>query len=76
MSIARGIVTAHGGQIELVTQPVGTCFRIHLPIEAEVRLAGQRVPPPAVPDDGAVRTGAASRAKPAVAATGVGTVGD
>ena len=70
LSIARGIVAAHGGQIELVTQPVGTCFRICLPIEAEIRLAGQSVPIPARPAE------AASRAEHAVAATGVGTVGD
>jgi nitrogen-specific signal transduction histidine kinase len=38
LSIARGIVAAHGGRIELVAQPRGTCFRICLPIEAEVRL--------------------------------------
>jgi signal transduction histidine kinase/ABC-type multidrug transport system ATPase subunit len=41
LSIARGIVAAHGGRIELVAQPRGTCFRICLPIEAETRLAGQ-----------------------------------
>jgi signal transduction histidine kinase/ABC-type multidrug transport system ATPase subunit len=40
LSIARGIVDAHGGRIELVPQPRGTCFRIWLPIEADVRLAG------------------------------------
>ena len=27
---------AHGGRIELTPQPKGTCFRVHLPIEAEV----------------------------------------
>jgi signal transduction histidine kinase/ABC-type multidrug transport system ATPase subunit len=41
LSIARGIVAAHGGRIDLVAQPRGTCFRICLPIEAETRLAGQ-----------------------------------
>jgi len=41
LSIARGIVAAHGGRIELVPQARGTCFRICLPIEAEVSLAGQ-----------------------------------
>ncbi len=41
LSIAQGIVTAHGGEIELVQQNRGTCFRICLPIEAEVKLAGQ-----------------------------------
>jgi signal transduction histidine kinase/ABC-type multidrug transport system ATPase subunit len=33
LSIARGIVTAHGGQIELLQPGVGTCFRIQLPVE-------------------------------------------
>ena len=42
LSIAKGIVTAHGGQIELVARPRGTCFRICLPIEAETRLANPR----------------------------------
>jgi len=41
LSIARGIVTAHGGRIELVPQSRGTCFRICLPIEAETRLADE-----------------------------------
>jgi signal transduction histidine kinase len=39
LSIARGITVAHGGHIELVAQPAGTCFRICLPVEAEVSLA-------------------------------------
>jgi signal transduction histidine kinase/ABC-type multidrug transport system ATPase subunit len=34
LSIARGIVTAHGGRIDLVPQQRGTCFRIRLPVEA------------------------------------------
>jgi signal transduction histidine kinase len=34
LSIARGIVTAHGGRIDLEQRHPGTCFRIHLPIEA------------------------------------------
>jgi signal transduction histidine kinase/ABC-type multidrug transport system ATPase subunit len=33
LSIARGIVTAHGGQIELLQPAVGTCFCIQLPVE-------------------------------------------
>jgi signal transduction histidine kinase len=40
LSIARGIVAAHGGRIELVGQPRGTCFRIWLPVEGPVP-AGQ-----------------------------------
>ena len=34
LSIARGIVDAHGGRIELAEQSAGTTFRIHLPVEA------------------------------------------
>jgi signal transduction histidine kinase/ABC-type multidrug transport system ATPase subunit len=38
LSIAKGIVSAHGGDIELVPQPRGTRFLIRLPVEADVRL--------------------------------------
>jgi two-component system sensor histidine kinase KdpD len=34
LSIARGIVDAHGGRIELAPVSAGTAFRIRLPIEA------------------------------------------
>ncbi len=34
LSIARGIVQAHGGLIELSPVPAGTAFRIRLPVEA------------------------------------------
>jgi signal transduction histidine kinase/ABC-type branched-subunit amino acid transport system ATPase component len=34
LSITKGIVEAHGGRIELQCLQRGTCFRIHLPIEA------------------------------------------
>ena len=44
LSIAKGIVAAHGGRIELVDQPRGTCFRICLPIEAETSLASPPEP--------------------------------
>jgi signal transduction histidine kinase/ABC-type multidrug transport system ATPase subunit len=37
LSIARGIVAAHGGDIQLVPQESGTCFRICLPVEARDR---------------------------------------
>jgi signal transduction histidine kinase len=33
LSIAGGIVAAHGGSIELDRAAPGTCFRIHLPVE-------------------------------------------
>lgn len=38
LSIARGIVEAHGGHIELRPAPTGTRFDIRLPIEAGTRL--------------------------------------
>jgi signal transduction histidine kinase/ABC-type multidrug transport system ATPase subunit len=34
LSIAKGIIDAHGGRIELAPAGQGTCFRIHLPVEA------------------------------------------
>jgi signal transduction histidine kinase/ABC-type multidrug transport system ATPase subunit len=47
LSIARGIVTAHGGRIEVVPQQRGTCFRIRLPVEAPARPGpGQEDPGP------------------------------
>jgi signal transduction histidine kinase len=33
LSIARGIIEAHGGQMDLVQPVQGTCFRIVLPVE-------------------------------------------
>ena len=36
LSIAKGIVEAHGGRIELQRLPRGTCFRVRLPVEADV----------------------------------------
>jgi signal transduction histidine kinase len=36
LSISRGIVTAHGGRIELAAPDRGTCFLIRLPVEAPV----------------------------------------
>jgi signal transduction histidine kinase/ABC-type multidrug transport system ATPase subunit len=44
LSIAKGIVAAHGGRIELDRPGQGTCFRIHLPVEM-----------PAIPAGGAAR---------------------
>ena len=36
LSIAKGIVQAHGGRLELAELPKGTCFTVYLPVEAEV----------------------------------------
>ncbi|MGI8752098.1 MAG: sensor histidine kinase [Acidimicrobiales bacterium] len=33
LSIAKGIIVAHGGRIELAPRPVGTCFQITLPTD-------------------------------------------
>jgi len=34
LSIAKGIAEAHGGRITLRCLPKGTCFSVHLPVEA------------------------------------------
>jgi signal transduction histidine kinase/ABC-type multidrug transport system ATPase subunit len=71
LSIAKGIVDAHGGQIELERQAEGTCFRIRLPVEAIARLASELTAPP-VPGAGrgtlASATGPGMTAAPPVAA--------
>jgi signal transduction histidine kinase/ABC-type multidrug transport system ATPase subunit len=52
LSIARGIVEAHGGRIELVPALVGTAFRICLPVEAEGSSGGGTEPQdPAVAEE-------------------------
>jgi signal transduction histidine kinase len=45
LSIAKGIVAAHGGTIELIPQPAGTCFRVALPVEAELPDPGRPTGP-------------------------------
>ena len=45
LSIARGIVQAHGGRIELVPLPKGTCLRVYLPVEAETGDGGRMAGP-------------------------------
>jgi len=35
LSIAKGIVQAHGGLLELTTLAKGTCFSVYLPVESE-----------------------------------------
>jgi signal transduction histidine kinase len=34
LSIAKGIVQAHGGRLELAARPKGTCFRVYLPLDS------------------------------------------
>jgi signal transduction histidine kinase/ABC-type multidrug transport system ATPase subunit len=49
LSIARGIVMAHGGRIELAPTRTGTCFRISLPVEMPAALAGGVMLPAGTP---------------------------
>jgi signal transduction histidine kinase/ABC-type multidrug transport system ATPase subunit len=72
LSIAKGIVEAHGGSIELQRLQPGTRFRIRLPIEAAERLGGAADPR----DDGqgSDPVSVAAATVPA-GAVGTGTVG-
>jgi signal transduction histidine kinase/ABC-type branched-subunit amino acid transport system ATPase component len=36
LSIAKGIVHAHGGRLELTARPKGTCFSVYLPVEGDL----------------------------------------
>jgi len=49
LSIASGILAAHGGRLELEPTERGTCFLVTLPVEAPVQEA---IPPKAVPTAG------------------------
>jgi signal transduction histidine kinase len=64
LSIAKGIVEAHGGNIVLEQPGKGTWFRIHLPIEMPDGLDGPPAEPAASPADPAasLAEAAASRA--------------
>ena len=44
LSIAKGIVQAHGGRLELATLAQGTCFSVLLPVEGEVLEAARTAP--------------------------------
>jgi signal transduction histidine kinase/ABC-type multidrug transport system ATPase subunit len=46
LSIAKGIVAAHGGRIELEQAPKGTCFRVYLPVEKPAGAAPAAVAAP------------------------------
>jgi hypothetical protein len=67
LTIARGIVAAHGGRIELEPVSPGTCFRIRLPVEKPsdpgpaappVPVQPQAVTPPAAVQPAAVQPAA------------------
>ena len=45
LSIAKGIVQAHGGRLERTARPKGTCFSVYLPVEAEVFEAARTTAP-------------------------------
>jgi signal transduction histidine kinase/ABC-type multidrug transport system ATPase subunit len=58
LSIAKGIVAAHGGRIELERTSQGTCFRIQLPVEKPADPEAVTRPVAARPaDGGSVRIG-------------------
>jgi signal transduction histidine kinase/ABC-type multidrug transport system ATPase subunit len=72
LSIAHGIVEAHGGRIELAPVPVGTEVRILLPVEASESAAAGSEPHDAVSDEPLARlNGGAKAALPAAVRTGV-----
>jgi hypothetical protein len=50
LSIAKGIVEAHSGRIEMVHTAAGTHFRVHLPIEAPGGAPGDGFEPIGGPD--------------------------
>jgi signal transduction histidine kinase/ABC-type multidrug transport system ATPase subunit len=50
LSIAKGIVQAHGGVIELIPQRAGTCFTVSLPVEAELLDPSRTTGPHALTD--------------------------
>ncbi len=58
LSIARGIVAAHGGRIELEQPGQGTCFRIRLPVE----VPATQVSGPPLAADGELAGGGAAGA--------------
>ncbi len=64
LSIARGIVAAHGGRMELDQPARGTCIRIHLPVENP-----SADPPPEIP------AGPAAEVPPGVAGVPPGVAG-
>ena len=75
LSIARGIVVAHGGEIALAPAERGTCFSIRLPVEAPaVKAPAVKASRPAVkaPAPAVTAPEPAARA-PAVKATQAGT---
>jgi signal transduction histidine kinase/ABC-type multidrug transport system ATPase subunit len=68
LSIARGIVDAHGGRIELASAAVGTAFRIRLPVEATESLEPGSDPQDPAQDAelAALRLGAKAQGRPAI----------
>jgi two-component system, OmpR family, sensor kinase len=49
LSIASGIVAAHGGRLELEPAAHGTCFLVTLPVEKPVAVTVQEAAPAAKP---------------------------
>ncbi len=63
LSIAKGIVQAHGGRLELTSLPKGTCFSVYIPVEAEV-LEAVRAPGSCGPNDGGPNDGGPNDSSP------------
>ncbi len=74
LSIARGIVAAHGGRIVLEQPPKGTRFLIHLPVEMSARPDGRSAEPAAAgaePAEGGDRRAEAAAGRGRTGARGV-----
>jgi hypothetical protein len=64
LSIARGIVEAHGGGIELADRGRGTCFQIRLPVEMPTTASLPADGPPAAGSQGSTSAQRALTAQP------------
>src|SRR5262249_9716419 len=71
LSIAKGIVQAHGGMLEPAALSKGTCFSVYLPVEGEALEARQADRRPAT-GAGAAEAGAAGAGGTGAGVTGAG----
>jgi signal transduction histidine kinase len=63
LSIAKAIIEAHGGSIELRRLDRGTCFRICLPVEASDRPGGEAEQRDGPGGEGALASDGAGRSR-------------
>jgi hypothetical protein len=73
LSIAQGIVAAHGGRLQPGETGKGASFEIRLPVEGPVLAAGPSPPGDTEPADGAVVADGSSGMDAAAASAGPGT---